>query len=136
MILKIAGVPHDLNEVLSRPSLNDLFYLKVKSRSPEYPDGMSLSKLGEYLKKMAAMTNPADIVDDPDVLLGLKGVVYLCRRRAGEKLTWEDAGELELSELDFVLEDSDEVAVRAATADPPQAPPASAAVDGAPPAGQ
>ena len=135
MILRIAGTEHDLNEVLSRPSLNDLFYLKVKSRSPEYPEGISLVTLGEYLKKMAKITDARQLVDDPDVLLALKGVVYLCRRHAGERLTWDDAGELELADLDFVVEDSDELVLAKAQDDPPSAPSDSGADDVAPPAG-
>lgn len=136
MLIRIAGAEHDLNEVLGRPSLNDLFYLKVKSRSPEYPDGMSLAKLGEYLKKLATISHAAQIVDDPEILLALKGIVYLCRRHAGEKVTWDEAGELELAEFDFVIEDSDEQALEAPPQDPPQAPSDSAAADVAPPAGQ
>lgn len=122
MILRIAGAEYDLNEVLSRPSLNDLFYLKTKSKSPEYPNGISLVTLGEYLKKLGQITDPRQIVDDADVLIALKGVIYLCRRHAGERLTWDDAGELELAELDFVIEDSDELVLEKAHEDPPQAP--------------
>jgi hypothetical protein len=136
MLIRIAGVEHDLNEVLGRPSLNDLFYLKVKSRSPEYPEGMSLAKLGEYLKRLANVTHAAEIVDDPEILLALKGVVYLCRRHDGEKVTWDEAGELELSELDFIVEDSDEELIEGAAQDPLLAPSDSAAADVAPPAGQ
>lgn len=135
MLLRIMGVEHDLQEVLRRPSLNDLFYLKVKSRSPEYPEGMSLRKLGEYLKKMGELEHPSDAIDDPDVLLALKGVVYLCRRRAGEKVSWEEAGELELSELEFIVEDSDEPILAEAAADPLEAPSDSEAVDADQPAG-
>jgi len=135
MILRIAGVEHDLADVLSRPSLNDLFYLKVKSRSPEYPNGISLVTLGEYLSRLATIKDPRDLVDDPDVLLALKGVVYLCRRHAGERLTWEDAGELELRDLDFVVEDSDDLVLAKAQEDPPAAPSDSEAADVAPPAG-
>jgi hypothetical protein len=135
MILRIAGVEHDLAEVLSRPSLNDLFYLKVKSKSPEYPAGISLVTLGEYLKKLAKIKDPRELVDDPDVLLALKGVVYLCRRHAGERLSWEDAGDLELRDLDFVIEESDELVLAKAQEDPQSAPSDSGAGDAVPLAG-
>lgn len=136
MILRIAGAEYDLNDVLGRPSLNDLLYLKLKSRSTDYPKGMSIVTLGEYLKKLAAITDPRELVDDPDILLALKGVVYLCRRSAGEKVTWDEAGELQLSDLDFVVEESDELAMAEAQADPQPAPSDSAAADAVPPAGQ
>lgn len=135
MLITIAGVQHDLQEVLAKPSLNDLFYLKVKSRSEEFPEGMSLARLGEYLAKMRSIQTGAQLLDDPEILLALKGVVYLCRRRAGERLTWDDAGDLRLDEITFVIEDSDEIPAEDDAANPQQAPSDSEADDDAPQAG-
>ena len=135
MLLRIRGEQYDLQEVLSRPTLNNLYYLKIKSRSEEYPEGMSLSKLGEYLKRMSTFDDPQQILDDPEILLALKGVVFLCMRSSGQKVTWDEAGEFGLQELDFVTEDSDELAVATAITDPPQAPSDSEAADADQPAG-
>lgn len=135
MLLRIRGEQFDLQEVLSRPTLNTLYYLKIKSRSDENPTGMSLTQLGEYLGRMKGLEDPRQILDDPEILLALKGVVFLCHRSAGHKISWDEAGDFGLDELDFVTEDSDDLVVAAAKTDPPQAPSDSEAADADQPAG-
>lgn len=125
MQLVVQGRHYDLKETLSKPSLNDLYYLKVKTISAEFPKGVSLKTMVPVMEKMATFEDPTDIIDDAELLLNLRALVFLCRKHAGENVTLDTANDFPLDEFSFEMEDSDTVQLEAAKAGPTQAPPAS-----------
>jgi hypothetical protein len=128
MLIRIAEIgEYDMDAALRHPTLNDLFYLKVKTRSEEYPKGVGLKVLGEYLEKFTQLESPSDLLEDADSLLALRCLVFLCRRAAGERLTIDEANDFPLEAFEFVIEDSDQPILEAAN--PPVAPPTSEAGD-------
>lgn len=136
MQLVIRGKRYDLKETLSKPSLNDLYYLKVKTVSEEFPGGVSLKTMVPIMEKMASFDDPSDIIDDAELLLNLRALVYLCRKHAGENVTLDTANDFPLDEFAFELEDSDTVPQPGAAADPTQPQLASAPADAPREAGQ
>jgi hypothetical protein len=117
LLLVIQGKEFDVVETLSKPSLNDLFYLKVKTKSEEFPLGVSLKTLAAGLERMASFTNPMDFIDDAESLLSLRALIFLARRHAGERVTLDSANDVPLDEFSFVPEDGDE-ALFGASPDP------------------
>lgn len=119
MQLIIEGRRYDLIESLSKPTLNDLYYLKVKTKSEEYPAGVSLKSMVPVMLRMAEISDdPAAILDDPELLLNLRALVFLCRRHAGERLSFDEANDFPISEFSFESEDSDSLLLEGATPDP------------------
>jgi hypothetical protein len=45
--------------------------------------------------------------EDPAVLRGLVGLIFVCKRHAGEKVSYEDAGQFGIRGFQFVPEESD-----------------------------
>lgn len=119
MQLVIQGKRYDLIETLSKPSLNDLYYLKVKTKSEDFPAGVSLKSMVPVMLRMADISDdPAAILDDPELLLNLRALVFLCRRHAGEKLTFDEANDFPIDEFSFEREESDALLLEEATPDP------------------
>lgn len=114
MLLVIGDRKYDMHETLSKPSLNDLYYLKVKTRSEEFPAGVSLASLGREMERMSAVVDehgPNGLLDDAEMLLALRALVFLCRKHAGENVTLDSANDFPLSEFSFEAEESDAVVV-------------------------
>jgi hypothetical protein len=129
MKLIIDGVgEYDIQTILEEASLNDLFYLKVKTKTEEFPAGVSMKTLGEGMKKWGEFEDPSDILDDAEALLNLRSLVYLARRHSGEKVSVDEANNFPLRAFRFEVEDGDEVE----PADPQKALPASGQGDAAP----
>jgi len=123
MKLIIAGVgEYDIEEILQNASLNDLYYLKVKTKTEEYPAGVSMKSLGEGMKKWGEFADSSDILDDAEALLNLRSLIFLCRRHGGEKVTVDSANDFPLSAFAFETDENDEPV----PADPTSALPASA----------
>lgn len=120
MQLVIQGKNYDLVETLSKPSLNDLYYLKIKTISEEFPKGVSLKSMVPVMQRMADFDDPTDLLDDPELLLNLRSLIFLCRKHAGEQVTLDSANNFPIDEFSFLQEESDNVVVNAA-ANPPQA---------------
>jgi len=108
---------YDIEETLKNASLNDLFYLKSKTRSDDFPLGVSMKSLGEGMQKWGDFKDPSDILDDLEALMNLRSLVFLCRRHTGEKVGLDDANNFPISDFKFEVEEGDEVAA----ADPTQA---------------
>lgn len=130
MLLRIQGKEYDATEALARPTLNDVFYMQMKSVSEVHPKGVSLKKLGGILERMEDVDED-DFLEDAEIVLGLRCMIFLARRKAGEKITIDEANDFPLSELEIVMEDSDAIAAE----DPLQPPADSDPVDDRPAAG-
>jgi hypothetical protein len=100
---------YDIEETLKNASLNDLFYLKSKTRSEDFPLGVSMKSLGEGMQKWGKFKKPSDILDDLEALMNLRSLVFLCRRHAGEKLTLDEANEFPIEDFKFDVEEGDQL---------------------------
>ena len=96
----IDGVKYGLEESVTKATLGDLYVLKVKL-------GVSVKTISATFGRLDGMS-PMDILDDAEVLLNLQGVIWLARRKAGEALTLEEAGEVPFMDLS-IESDDDEV---------------------------
>lgn len=123
MLLRIGTTEYDVTEALRKPTLNDLYYLKVKTRSEEHPTGVSLKTLQDTLDNMAEI-DVDDWLDNAEMLLALRVMIYLARRHAGERVNLDQANDFALQDLALIAEDSDEPVLEEnaqnAKQDPPQ----------------
>ena len=114
MKIIVDGTAHDLTEVLNTSKLIDLLELKRET-------GLGMRTLTGTLPAMGRYKHPSDILEDEAMLQALIALVWLARRRAGERLTFEEAGQLDLEKLVFEVEDDDDSPGEVA-ADPTSAP--------------
>lgn len=129
MKLIIDGVGnYDIQTILEEASLNDLYYLKVKTKTEEFPAGVSFKSLGEGMKQWGKFEDPSDILNDVEALLNLRSLIFLARRHSGEKVSVDEANDFPLRAFRFEVEEGDEVE----QADPQKALPASGQGDAAP----
>lgn len=122
MLLRIGTREYDVMASLQEPTLNDLYYLKVKTKSVDFPQGISLKTLPPILSRFKDFTDPTDFIDDAEALLALRAVVFLCRQHAGEKHTLDGANDFPINQLSFIHDDEDELEAAQQQLDPPQAP--------------
>lgn len=121
MRIALNDVTYDLSEAVSKAKLNDLMELKVRTQSTG--EGVSVKtiratfiRMGETFKTMngqsddmtdgqmaEALSNAfLELLSDTDFVRNFVGVMFLARRRAGEKITVEDAGEFAFSDIRFI----------------------------------
>lgn len=101
MKLVLSGREYSINEALQKATLADLYRLKVDT-------GIGMKTLKTSLDAMSELADPEDFLDDERILRALNALVWLCRRRAGETLTVEQATDVPLSEVAFATDDEDE----------------------------
>ncbi len=107
MLIHIGENTYSATDGIREASLNDLYYIKLKTRDEEHPTGVSLITLKAYLAEFQKVTTGAELVDNLDALMGLRCLVFIARRHAGEKVTLEEANDFQLSQLSFEREESD-----------------------------
>lgn len=105
MKLVIQGTAYDMGEAIQKATISDLILLKRATKSKDYP--------GVSVKTIMATLNDAgedgmDLLDSEAGLENLRGIIYLCRRRAGEKLSLEEAVNFPLTEMTFESDEDDE----------------------------
>ena len=101
MRLVLSGREYPIEDALQKATLDDLYRLKVDM-------GVGMPMLIAAFDAMGAASDPAAVLDNADVLGALTAIVWLCRRRAGEKLTVAEAGDVPLAELRLVLDDEED----------------------------
>lgn len=128
IIIKKIG-EFDVKDTLEDVSLNDLYYLKTKTKNEEFPKGVSMKSLGESLERFAEI-DEEEILEDAEALMTLRSLIFLCRRHAGERVTLDSANAFPLQDFTFDVSDDEEneeqARLEALAADPLQAPGASA----------
>lgn len=97
MKLIISGTEYDVGNI-GKASLADLMALKSQT-------GMGVAALREGLANAKRLKDLA--LDDEQALLALGALIFLTRRRAGEKVSFEEACSFPLDELEVVAEDGD-----------------------------
>ena len=131
MKIRILDTEYDVTDAVNRASLNDLMELKVKTRKDGYSgvSALTIKTTFETLSERAKTGDleGVDLFDDPEFIINMVGVMWLTRRRAGEKLSVEEAGNVSFQDFGFV---PDEEPSKEEEEDPV---PFSGAVDAAPP---
>lgn len=106
MKILISGKEYDLQAGLQRPSLLTLMELQAKA-------GVGMKTLMHTSQQFQGK-QPLDIIDDPETLKVFASIIWLARKVAGEKITFEDAASVPLDEYEWVEEEPE-----AAAADEP-----------------
>jgi hypothetical protein len=114
MLIQIGEQKYSITDGLAHPTLNDIFYLKVKTRSEEFPEGVSIPRLSQMLEVLQKAETGADIMDSVDGMMGLRAVIFLARRHAGEHISVEEANDVALADLHFIKEEGDDEIIREA----------------------
>lgn len=127
MRIELDGNTYDLSEAVSKAKLNDLMELKVKTQASG--EGVSVKsiratfmRMGETFKAMSGQSDDVtddemaqllsdaflELLSDTDFVRNFVGVMFLARRRAGEKVTVEEAGEFAFSDIRFIPPSSED----------------------------
>ena len=101
MEIVIAGVKYGLEDSISKATLGDLYTLKIKS-------GVSVKTIRDTFRSFGEITDALDLLDDATALINLQGVIWLSRRKAGESVTFEEAGDVSFTDLSFEVEDDED----------------------------
>lgn len=130
MKLEISGTEYDYARAMSKARLSDLYDLKIQANIGVRTVRTALDMMDEatMLVMQAKQVDGADeasieaarlialeIHERAEVIIGVAGLVFLCKRHAGEKVTFEES-QVSFDELRWVVEDSD------AVTDPTEAP--------------
>lgn len=113
MKILISGIEYDLEAGLQRPSLLTLMELQAKA-------GVGMKTLMRTSQQFQGK-NPLDIIDDPETLKVFASIIWLARRVAGEKITFEDAASVPLDEYEWVEEEPPAVEAEAPAERPTRA---------------
>lgn len=97
MKILISGREYDLEAGLQRPSLLTLMELQAKA-------GVGMKTLMHTSRDMAGK-QPLDIIDDPETLKVFASIIWLARKVAGDKITFEEAASVPLDEYEWVPEE-------------------------------
>lgn len=97
----IEGREYDLKNGISKATLYTLYELKCKY-------GIGIKSLVAASKKMGAVSDPMDFLEDEQTFQTFLAVIWLARRYAGEKLTLEQANDFAMDSITVEQEDGDE----------------------------
>lgn len=97
MKIRISGIEYDLEAGLQRPSLLTLMELQAKA-------GVGMKTLIRCSREFAGK-QPMDIIDDPETLRVFASIIWLARRVAGDKVSFEDSANVPLDEYEWVTEE-------------------------------
>lgn len=100
MKLRIAGTDYDYAAAMQEASLNDL--MRMKSQT-----GMGMASINRALEKTKDAGDVLDLLEDVDLLQALVCLSWLCRRHAGDDVSFEDAGRINFSDIQFIEEEDD-----------------------------
>lgn len=98
MKILISGKEYDMEAALTRPSLLTLMELQAKA-------GIGMKTLMETSREFQGKS-PLDIIEDEQTLKVFAGIIWLARRNAGEKITFEEAASVPLDEYEWVHEEA------------------------------
>lgn len=94
MKILISGKEYDLEAGLQRPSLLTLMELQAKT-------GVGMKTLMRTSREFQGKS-PMDIIDDPETLKVFASIIWLARKVAGEKVTFDEAAAVPLDEYEWV----------------------------------
>lgn len=110
--IRVGDSVYGLEESVNDAALGDLLVLKVKTKTAEF-SGVSIKSIAETFTAMGRRASedgftPLDLLDDEQFIVNMIGVVFLARRKAGESLTFEDAGRASFTDLEILSDEEDD----------------------------
>lgn len=125
MKLRIDDTEYDVQEAISGATLGDLMKLKVKTKTADFL-GVTVKSIKSTFKDIGQRLqddeefDTLDLLGDEGFLINMQGLIYLARRKAGERIEVEDAGDTAFSSFGFIFDDdeADDETNEAGTSDP------------------
>ena len=100
--LVIEGVRYDMQEAVQKASIRSLKDLQKAA-------GISVNSIVSALSSMAELADPSAVFDSVEHLDAFAGLVFLCKRKAGEDVSFDDACDVSLADIRIDFETEDEV---------------------------
>jgi hypothetical protein len=97
----IQGKQYDVEGGLSNATLQTLYVLKVRQ-------GIGMKSLLEAADKMSKIADPLDLLEDAEMFKVLMAIIWLARKGAGENITFEEANEVGIGQLEVLNDDEPE----------------------------
>lgn len=101
MKLTIDGTTYEVTDAIQKATLGDLYVLKAKH-------AVSVKTIRDTFQRMQGSTDQLDFLDDADVFKSLIGIIWLCRRKAGEDTSMEACEQVPMSDLLITQEDEEQ----------------------------
>jgi len=111
--IKLGDTLYSLEESVNDATLGDLYALKMQTKTADFT-GVSLKTLSTMFARFGDLSsnpdfNTMDLLDDEDFLINMTGLIWLAKRKAGEPVTFAEAGQVSFTQVQFVDEaDADE----------------------------
>lgn len=106
MKIKIQTTEYEMASI-GKATLFDIMEIKKAT-------GLTIAEVEQHLTEIGSSNEEesADaLLNNPEALVALGALIWLTRRRAGERLTLEEACDFPLDELEFINEEGDEPTV-------------------------
>ena len=115
MKVTIEGAVFDLSEAIHKPKIGDVIDLKKSGGTSPSRIVQAIDALGDVLQTLPEGATMQvldravlDYFDSLEHLEAFAGIVFLCRRKAGEPVSWAEALDTSISDVQFALSDDDE----------------------------
>jgi hypothetical protein len=111
--IQVGEQVYDIVEAISGASLRDLKYLGRETSSKDYPK-VTVKSMQDMFNRMGELLDaegaePVDLLSDDGFLANIIGVVWLARRKAGEReLTYDEAGDIGFGDISFPDDEEDD----------------------------
>lgn len=116
MKIVIREAEYDLSEAVGEAFIGDLYVLKTKLGISVKTINKTFEKLNEELQREDF--EQLDLLDDPDLMLNLQGMIWLAKRKAGEMISLHEAGNVPFNAVSFQGDEGDEAAESEPEIDP------------------
>ncbi|GAA1787871.1 hypothetical protein [Agromyces lapidis] len=108
--LTVDGVSYDLERAIQHAAIRDLVDLK-RATQVGGVGGISIKSIVTALEAMQEFDSPMDMFDSVETLETFAALVFLCKRRAGEPVTFDEACSVSLASVGLEVEDGEAVEV-------------------------
>lgn len=108
MKIVIDSVVYDVMESMQGAALGDLRTLKKETGVSVRSISQTFMNMGERMKDDDGDLDPSLLLEDEDFLDSMIGLIWLARRKAGEKVTLEDAADTSFNAFHLDFDDDEE----------------------------
>ncbi len=110
--IRVGTEVYSLQDSVNGASLGDLYSLKVQTRRDGYA-GCSVKTISDTFIRVGEMAgrdgfSPLDMLDDDEFIQNMIAVIFLARRKAGEQVTVDQAGQVSFTDIEFIVEDDED----------------------------
>lgn len=110
--IRVGETVYSLEDSVNGAALGDLYALKVQTRK-DGSAGVSVKTISDTFVRIGEAAsepgfNTLSLLDDAEFIQNFIGVAFLARRKAGEQVTFEDAGRVSFNDLQIIPEVDEE----------------------------